>query len=105
MWIARSPLLPGTTHGNGLPGEPVCEMLIEAVEKRFGAVEPVPADHRLEFLTDNGGAYIATDTRAMARALGLLPVNTPVCSHAEQPRGRELRQHVQARLRGPYGPA
>ncbi len=67
-------------EGKGLPGEPVREMLIEAVEKRFGAVEAVPADRRLEFLTDNGGAYIAHETRAVARALGLLPVNTPVCS-------------------------
>jgi putative transposase len=65
---------------SSLPGEPVREMLIEAVEKRFGAVEAVPTDHRLEFLTDNGGAYIAADTRAMARSLGLMPVNTPVCS-------------------------
>ena len=67
-------------EGKGLPGEPVREMLIEAVEKRFGAVEAIPAGHRLEFLTDNGGAYIAADTRAVARSLGLLPVNTPVCS-------------------------
>ena len=67
-------------EGKGLPGEPVREMLIEAVEKRFGAVEAIPADHRLEFLTDNGGAYIAADTRALARSLGLTPVNTPVCS-------------------------
>lgn len=55
-------------------------MLIEAVEKRFGRVDAVPLDHRLEFLTDNGGAYIAADTRAVARSLGLMPVNTPVCS-------------------------
>lgn len=67
-------------EGKGLPGEPVREMLIEAVEKRFGTVEAIPADHRLEFLTDNGGAYIAAHTRAMARSLGLVPVNTPVCS-------------------------
>ena len=66
--------------GKGLPGEPVREMLIEAVEKRFGAVEAVPADRTLEFLTDNGGAYIAGDTRCVARSLGLKPVNTPVCS-------------------------
>ena len=66
--------------GKGLPGEPVREMLIEAVEKRFGAVEAIPEDHQLEFLTDNGGAYIATDTRAIARSLGLKPVTTPVCS-------------------------
>ncbi len=67
-------------EGKGLPGEPVREMLIEAVEKRFGHVEAIPADHTLEFLSDNGGAYIAADTRSMARQLGLKPVNTPVCS-------------------------
>ncbi len=66
--------------GKGLPGEPVREMLIEAVEKRFGAVEAIPAGHTLEFLSDNGGAYIADDTRGVARQLGLTPINTPVCS-------------------------
>lgn len=66
--------------GKGLPGEPVREMLIEAVEKRFGAVEALPQQHTLEFLTDNGGAYIAEDTRRIARLLGLKPINTPVCS-------------------------
>ena len=67
-------------EGRGLPGEPVREMLIEAVEKRFGTVEAIPTGHRLEFLSDNGGAYIAADTRTLARSLGLMPVNTPVCS-------------------------
>ena len=67
-------------EGKGLPGEPVREMLIEAVEKRFGAPEAVPAGHLLEFLSDNGSAYIAHETRRIARSLGLRPVNTPVCS-------------------------
>ena len=67
-------------EGKGLPGEPVREMLIEAVEKRFGHVEGVPETHVLEFLSDNGGAYIAAETRQIARQLGLKPVNTPVCS-------------------------
>ena len=67
-------------EGKGLPGEPVREMLIEAVEKRFGAVEAVPEGHLLEFLSDNGGAYTAQDTRRIARSLGLKPINTPVCS-------------------------
>lgn len=67
-------------EGKGLPGEPVREMLIEAVEKRFGAVEAAPANHQLEFLSDNGAAYIAADTRALVRSLGLKPINTPVCS-------------------------
>jgi len=67
-------------EGKGLPGEPVREMLIEAVEKRFGTVDSVPAGHVLEFLSDNGGAYIAHDTRRIARSLGLTPINTPICS-------------------------
>jgi transposase InsO family protein len=66
--------------GKGLPGESVREMLIEAVEKRFGSPEGVPTGHRLEFLSDNGGAYIATDTKRIARELGLQPIRTPVCS-------------------------
>jgi transposase InsO family protein len=66
--------------GRGLPGEPVREMLIEAVEKRFGSTEGLPAGHRLEFLSDNGGAYIAADTKKIARELGLQPIHTPVCS-------------------------
>ena len=66
--------------GKGLPGEPVREMLIEAVEKRFGTVESVPGDHTLEFLSDNGDAYTAAQTRQITKQLGLKPVNTPVCS-------------------------
>lgn len=64
--------------GRGLPGEPVREMLIEAVEKRFGNVDAGPAT--LEFLSDNGGAYRAHETHAIARQLGLTPIHTPVCS-------------------------
>ena len=67
-------------EGKGLRGEPVREMLIEAVEKRFGTVESMPSGHTREFLSDNGGAYIAAQTRQMARALGLKSINTPVCS-------------------------
>jgi len=61
-------------EGKGLPGEPVREMLIEAVEKRFGAVESVPAGHTLEFLSDNGSAYVSSQTRSVARQLGLKPL-------------------------------
>ena len=64
--------------GRGLPGEPVREMLIEAVEKRFGDVDAGPSE--LEFLTDNGGAYRAHETHAIARQLGIKPVHTPVRS-------------------------
>ncbi len=58
-------------EGKGLPGEPVREMLIEAVEKRFGAVEGLPAGRMLQFLSDNGSAYIAHETRRGSILTGL----------------------------------
>ena len=58
----------------GLPGEPVHDMLVEAVEARFGQASV--GSTRLEFLSDNGGAYRAHETHA----LGIEPVHTPVCS-------------------------
>lgn len=67
-------------EGKGLPGEPVREMLIEAVEKRFGHVDGIPEAHALKFIFDNGDAYIAAKTRQIASQLGLKPVKTPVCS-------------------------
>lgn len=67
-------------EGKGLPGVPVREMLIEAVERRFGTIDDAPKELSLEFLSDNGGAYIAADTRTLARSLGRKPINTPVCS-------------------------
>jgi putative transposase len=67
-------------EGKGLSGEPVRKMLIEAVEKRFGHVEGISEAHALEFLSDNGSAYIAAKTQQIAKQLGLRPINTPVCS-------------------------
>jgi putative transposase len=40
----------------------------------------VPARHTLEFLTDNGAAYIAHNARRIARSPGLRSINTPGCS-------------------------
>ena len=64
--------------GRGLPGEPVREMLVEAVETRFGNSDACSGT--LQFLSDNGGAYRAHETHAIARQLGLTPIHTPVCS-------------------------
>lgn len=55
------------------------EMLIQAMERRFGAVDAIPAGSQLEFLSDNGGTSIAADTRAVTCSLGLKPIHTPVC--------------------------
>jgi putative transposase len=64
--------------GRGLPGEPVRDMMIEAVEARFGSTDQRAI--ALEFLSDNGGAFRVIETHALARELGIKPIHTPVNS-------------------------
>jgi putative transposase len=61
----------------GLSGSDIRDMMLEAVEKRFGATR---APHAIEHLSDNGSAYTARDTRLFAQALNLTPCFTPVAS-------------------------
>ena len=61
----------------GISGSDVRDMMLEAVEARFGthrALQPV------EMLSDNGSSCTAKDTRIFARQLGLEPCFTPVKS-------------------------
>lgn len=61
----------------GISGSDVCDMMLEAVENRFGACRtPTP----IEMLTDNGSAYTARETRIFARQIGLKSCFTPVKS-------------------------
>ena len=55
----------------------VRDMMLEAVEARFAVLR---APHPLEWLTDNGSAYTARETRDFAMALNLVPCFTPVQS-------------------------
>lgn len=48
-----------------------------AVEKRFGAKVPIQT---IQWLTDNGSAYTAHETREFARELNLEPCTTAVSS-------------------------
>jgi putative transposase len=63
--------------GTGISGSDVRDMMLEAVERRFGAVR---APHPIEHLSDNGSPYTAKDTRDFAAALNLVPCFTPVRS-------------------------
>ena len=63
--------------GAGISGSMVRDMMLEAVEKRFAAIQ---APHPLEWLSDNGSAYTARETRDFAAALNLVPCFTPVQS-------------------------
>jgi len=63
--------------GAGISGSDVRDMMLAAVERRFGADRaPKPVEH----LSDNGSCYTAKDTRHFAAALGLVPCFTPVRS-------------------------
>jgi transposase InsO family protein len=63
--------------GAGVSGSDVRDMMLEAVERRFGGLcAPNPIEH----LSDNGSAYTARQTREFAAALNLIPCFTPVRS-------------------------
>lgn len=61
----------------GISGSDIRDMMLEAVEARFGSYR---TPHPLEMLSDNGSPYVAKDTRIFARQLGLKPCYTPVKS-------------------------
>ncbi|EIM30633.1 integrase family protein [Microvirga lotononidis] len=62
----------------GLTGEDVQDLMITAVEPRFGSVNRLP--ETIEGLSDNGSGDIAHDTKSLAREMGLEPRTTPVQS-------------------------
>lgn len=62
----------------GISGEMVRDLMAESIEARFGLVDRLP--HRIEWLSDNGSAYTAHETRMFAASMGLLPCTTPVQS-------------------------
>jgi putative transposase len=65
-----------TTAGHS--GDIVRDVMLAAVENRFGATLRPPST--IEWLTDNGSGYIADKTRMFAAEIGLKPLTTPVCS-------------------------
>ncbi len=65
-----------TTGGHS--GDVVRDVMLAAVENRFGDVQQTPTE--IEWLSDNGSGYTAEKTRSFASAIGLKPLTTPVCS-------------------------
>ncbi|EDQ4642750.1 IS3 family transposase [Salmonella enterica subsp. enterica serovar Minnesota] len=72
----REALYWGVTTG-GFDSETVQDVMLGAVERRFGSELPASP---VEWLTDNGSCYRANETRQFARMLGLEPKNTAVRS-------------------------
>lgn len=61
----------------GINGSDIRDMMLEAVEARFGAIR---APEPVEWLSDNGSPYTARDTRLFAAQLNLTPCFTPIAS-------------------------
>ncbi|SCZ13424.1 Integrase core domain-containing protein [Microvirga guangxiensis] len=68
------PPLPDAALVEAIKGQDVCDLMLSAVEHRFGPVTRLP--HTIEWLTDNGSCYVAGPTRSFARELGLEPRTT-----------------------------
>ena len=62
----------------GIDGELIRDLMLEAVSSRFGDIDRLPQP--IEWLSDNGPAYIARDTVAFARSLGFVACTTPFYS-------------------------
>lgn len=59
----------------GYSDDDIRDLMLESVEKRFG--DQLPAAP-VQWLSDNGSAYTAEQTRLLARQIGLQLVTTPV---------------------------
>jgi len=62
----------------GISAEMIRDLMTHSLEARFGTVDELP--HPIEWLTDNGSCYTATETVEFGESLGLLICTTPVSS-------------------------
>jgi transposase InsO family protein len=62
----------------GICGDMVRDLMAEAIEARFGAVDRLP--EKIQWLSDNGPAYIARETQNFARMMGMEVCTTPYYS-------------------------
>lgn len=62
----------------GIKSEDVQDLVITAVENRFGRINILP--NPIEWLTDNGSCFIASDTKSLLLDIGMEPRTTPVRS-------------------------
>jgi putative transposase len=62
----------------GIKSEDVQDLVITAVENRFGRINTLPKP--IEWLTDNGSCFVAADTKSLLLDIGMEPRTTPVRS-------------------------
>jgi len=79
-----------------ISGHMIRDLMAKAIESRFGFVERLP--HGIEWLSDNGPAYTAHETRVFAKMMGLDVQTTPFHSPEPKRDDRDLCQDVQTGL-------
>jgi transposase InsO family protein len=62
-----------------ITGEMVRDLMTDSIEQRFGA-NATGTPHSIEWLSDNGPPYTATETRDFGESLGLIVCTTPAYS-------------------------
>jgi putative transposase len=62
----------------GICGDMIRDLMAESIEYRFGMINRLP--HLIQWLSDNGPAYIARETRNFAKMMGLDVCTTPYYS-------------------------
>lgn len=72
----------------GIGGDELRNLMVPAVEHRFGRIDRLP--DTIEWLCDNGSGYIAHETRSFARGLGLELRTTPIESPQSNGMGEAL---------------
>lgn len=75
------------------PWEMVRDLMLESVERRFGAVD---SPHPIQWPSHNGSAYRAYETIDFAIQLGLAPPSLPCAIHTNGMSG--VREEPQARF-------
>jgi len=60
----------------GIDSADIRDLMIESVERRFGLVNRLQVP--IEWLSDNGSPYTASETRKLVREIGLVPCTTPI---------------------------
>jgi len=80
---------------NGYSGDDIRDVMLEAIEQRFGDELPISP---VQWLSDNGSAYTAEQSRAFARQICLLPLTTPVCS----PQSNEMAESFVKSMKRDY---
>ncbi|MCD6518014.1 MAG: DDE-type integrase/transposase/recombinase [Candidatus Aminicenantes bacterium] len=76
-WADREVLSYIATTG-GIHRDIIKDLMTEDIEYRFGKITKLP--HPIQWLSDNGPAYIARETRNFAHSVGLIICTTPFYS-------------------------